>query len=192
MTEEKKKKEEGKEEIKVDFGLGNHITFGGIFKGISNLIDLASKLSNEAGEIKKQGEIKFGKEIKGMYGFNIRTMAGGTPTIETFGNIKKTPKGPVVEEEREPVVDIFDEKDHILIVAELPGVSENDINFELKGDILKLSAETGDRKYSKEILLSSKVREDKIESSYKNGIFEIKLIKKARNTRKARSARKKT
>ena len=177
MIGEKKKKEEGKEEFKIDFGLDNHGTFGGLFKGISNLIDLASKLSEKSGEIKETGEIKLGKEIKGMYGFNIRTMAGGAPKIETFGNIKKTPKGPVVEEEREPVVDIFDEKDHILIVAEVPGVREDDISFELKGDILKLSAKSGDRKYSKEILLSSKVREDKIESSYRNGILEIKLIK---------------
>jgi len=176
MTEKKKKEEKEKEEFKVDFGIGK-LTFGGLFKGINNLIDMASKLSDAAGEIKETGEMKLGKEIKGMYGFNIRTIAGGTPKVETFGNIKETPRGPVVEEEREPVVDIFDEEDHILIVAEVPGVSEDDISVEVKGDILKLSAETGDRKYSKEILLSSKVREDKIESSYRNGIFEIKLMK---------------
>jgi len=176
MTERKKREKE-KEDFGVDVNLGNNISFGSIFQGISNLIDMASKLSEKSGEINKQGEIKMGKDIKGMYGFNIRTMAGGAPKIETFGNIKKTPKGPVVEEEREPVVDVFDEKDHVLIVAELPGVSDTDVKFELKGDILKLSAETGDRKYSKEILLSSKVQEDKIESSYKNGILEIRLIK---------------
>lgn len=175
-TEKKKKGKKEKEDFDVDFGLGR-IAFGGLFEGINDLMEKASKLSDETGEIKKEGEINLGKEIKGVYGFNIRTMAGGQPVIETFGNIKKTPKGPVVEEEREPVVDIFDEKDHILIVTELPGVSENDINFELQGDILKLSAESGDRKYTKEILLSSKVKEDKIESSYKNGILELKLIK---------------
>jgi len=178
MTE-KKKKEEAKEGFDIDFGIGK-LTFGGLFKGINNLIDMASKLSDVAGEIKETGEIKLGKEMKGMYGFNIRTMAGGTPKVETFGNIKETPRGPVVEEEREPVVDVFDEEDHILIVAEIPGVSEDDISAEIEGDILKLSAESGDRKYSKEILLSSKVKDDKIESSYKNGILEIKLIKEGK------------
>jgi HSP20 family protein len=177
MTEKKKKKEKETEEFKVDIGLGDNISFGGIFKGIGKLIELASDLSEQAGEIKKEGEINLGKEIKGVYGFNIRTMGGGAPTIETFGNIKKTPKGPVVEEEREPIVDIFNEKNHVLVVAEVPGISENDINFEVKGDILKLSAKSGDRKYSKEILLPCKVREDTIESSYKNGILEIKLSK---------------
>lgn len=174
MTEKKKKKE--KEEFDVDFGLGK-ITFGGVFKGISDLIDLASKLSEEGKEIRKEGEVKIGREIRGVYGLNIRTMTGGKPVIETFGNIKKTPRGPVVEEEREPVVDVFDEKDHVLMVTELPGVTEEDIKFEVKGDILKLSAQTGDRKYSKEILLPSRVRKDKIEKSYKNGILEMRLVK---------------
>jgi len=179
MIEEKKKREEKeKEEFEVDFGIGK-LTFGSLFKGINNLVDLASKLSDEAGEIKKEGEIKIGDKMKGVYGFNIRTMAGGKPIIETFGNIKETPKGPVVEEEREPMADIFDEKDHILVVVELPGVSEDDIVVEVEGDILKISAQTEDRKYSKEILLPSKVREDEMGSSYKNGILEIMLYKRS-------------
>lgn len=189
MTEEKKKGEKEKEDFEVNLGVGK-LTFGGLFKGISDLMDLASKLSNEVGEIKKEGEIKIGKEIKGVYGFNIRTMAGGKPIIETFGNIKKTAKGPVVEEEREPVVDIFDEKDYVLVVAELPGVSEDDINFEVKGDILRISAMTGDRKYSKEILLPSKVGKDKIKSSYKNGVLEIKLIKTGKKNTKGTKSKK--
>ncbi len=176
MTEEQKGKQ-GKNEADTDFNIGDHFTFGGIFKSIGNLIDQASKLSEAGGEINKKGEIKFGDEMKGVYGINVRTMAGGKPKIETFGNIKKTPKGPKIEEEREPIVDIFDEKDFVLIVTELPGVSEKDINFELEGDILKLSAISGERKYLKEILLPHKMEEDNIVSSYKNGILEIKIKK---------------
>ncbi len=176
MTEEQKGKQD-KREAGTDFNIGDHFTFGGIFKSIGNLIDQATKLSEEGGEINKKGEIKLGNEMKGVYGINVRTMAGGEPKIETFGNIKKTPNGPKIEEEREPIVDIFDEKDHMLIVAELPGVSEKDVNFEIEGDILKLSAKSGERKYLKEILLPHKVEEDKIVSSYKNGILEIKIKK---------------
>lgn len=183
MTEEKRNKQEEDEGLKFDFGTGDHLSLGGLFKGIGNFIDLASRLSEEGGEIKKQGEIAFGKDVKGVYGFNIRTMTGGKPVIETFGNIKQTPKGPVVEEVREPLVDLFDEEDHIRVVVELPGVSENNINLEVKGDILKLSADSGDRKYNKEILLPLKIKEDKISSSYKNGILEIKLMKLSHSSR---------
>jgi len=176
MPDKKKPKEKEKAEMDVEFGAGN--VLGGLFKGIGDLLETAAKLSQKGDELKKQGEIKFGKDIKGVYGFKIRTMAGGAPSVETFGNIKKTPQGPVVEAEREPDVDVFDEKDHILMIAEIPGVSEDDIHLEVKGDIFKLSAKTGDRTYAKEILLPAKVNADKMEKSYGNGILKIKLPKK--------------
>ncbi|MEW6456328.1 MAG: archaeal heat shock protein Hsp20 [Acidobacteriota bacterium] len=178
MNEEgKKKKEEEEKEIELNFGIGK-ISFGGLFKGIGNLIDLVSKLSEEAEEIKKEGEVKLGKEIKGVYGFSIRTLVGGKPIVETFGNIRETPKGPVVEEVREPIVDIFDEKDHILMVAELPGVEQSDIQIEIKEDILNISAERGERKYRKEVLLPTLVDETTKKTTYKNGILEIEIKKK--------------
>jgi len=178
MTDKKKKEEKKeKEKVEFDFGVGK-MSFSGLFKGISDLIETAAKLSDESGEIKKEGEIKFGKDLKGVYGFNIRTMAGGRPNIETFGNIKQTDKGPIVDEERDPVVDIFDEEDHILVIAEIPGVLKKDIDLDVKGDILKIYAESGKRKYSKEVLLPRKVKGEGMSSSYKNGILEIKFQKR--------------
>jgi len=169
-----KKEREEKEKIEIDFGIGK-ISFGGLFKGIGNLIDLASKLSEEG--VEKKGEIRgLPKGAKGVYGFSVRTLAG-KPIIETFGNIKETTKGPVVEEVREPIVDVFDEEDHILVIAELPGVSESEIKIEVAGDILNLTASDRDRKYAKEILLPSKVKKEGMKSVYKNGILEVILPK---------------
>ncbi|MBI5286542.1 MAG: Hsp20/alpha crystallin family protein, partial [Deltaproteobacteria bacterium] len=126
------------------------------------------------------GEIKgLGKEVKGVYGFTIRTLAG-EPIIESFGNIKETPKGPVVDEVREPIVDIFDEKDHIMVVAELPGVNEEEIKIEVKDDILNLTAKGRVRKYSKEVLLPSPVDKSTLTSTYKNGVLEVKVKKSSK------------
>ncbi len=168
------KKEEDKDKVEIDFGMGK-ISFGGLFKGLGNLIDLASKLSEEGYE--RKGEIRgLPERAKGVYGFSIRTMAG-KPVIESFGNIRETAKGAVVEEVREPMVDVFDEEDHILVIAELPGVSENEIKIEVAGDILNLAASDRDRKYAKEILLPGKVKPESMKTSYKNGILEITLEK---------------
>ncbi|MEW6685004.1 MAG: Hsp20/alpha crystallin family protein [Candidatus Edwardsbacteria bacterium] len=176
MAEEKKKKEEEKG-FEIDFGIGK-LSFGGLFKGIGNLIEMAAELGKEIGEIKKVGEIKgLPKGAKGIFGFTVRTLAGERAEVVPFGNIRETPKGPVVEEVREPIVDVFDEKDHILVVAELPGIEEADIKTEIKDDILNISAEKGERKYKKEVLLPSKVEVEPISSTYKNGILEIKLTK---------------
>jgi HSP20 family protein len=167
-------KKEENDKVEIDFGMGK-ISFGGLFKGLGNLIDLASRLSEEG--VEKRGEIRgLPKGAKGVYGFSIRTLAG-KPVIESFGNIRETAKGPVVEEVREPIVDVFDEADRILVIAELPGVSENKIKIEVAGDILNLSASDTERKYIKEILLPGKVKPAPVRTSYKNGILEITLEK---------------
>ena len=171
MAREKKKKEEG---IGFDFGIG------GLFKGIEKLVDLAADLKEAGGEIKKEGEIDLShlKEgMKGVFGFSIKTAVGGKPIVEPFGNIKRTPKGPKVEEEREPIIDVFDEKEEIKVYAEMPGIDEEAIMVDLKGDILEVKAVSKDRKYHKEILLPAKVKPETLEKSYKNGILEIKIKK---------------
>jgi len=171
MAKEKKKKEE---EIGFDFGIG------GLFKGIEKLVDLAADLKEAGGEIKKEGEIDLShlKEgMKGVFGFSIKTAVGGKPIVEPFGNIKRTPKGPKVEEEREPITDLFDEKEEIRIYAEMPGVNQEDIKLDLKEDILDILVQSGDRKYHKEILLPAKVKAENLTSSYKNGILEVKIKK---------------
>jgi HSP20 family protein len=119
-----------------------------------------------------------GDKVKGVYGFSIKMGLGGKPVIEQFGNIKATEKGAVVAEVREPIADVFDEGDKLVVVAELPGVAEGDIHLEVKDDILSLSAEAKDRKYRKEILLPSPVDATSMESSFRNGILELTLRKK--------------
>lgn len=50
---------------------------------------------------------------------------------------------------RDIPVDIFDEHNHIDVIAELPGMEEKDIKVELKTDTLTISAGTMELKYFK-------------------------------------------
>ncbi len=164
-----------KKGLDLDFGIG------GLFNGIEKLVDLAGKLQDASGEINKEGKIDLDglkKGMKGVYGFSVKNSAGGKTVVEPFGNIKKTPKGPKVEEVREPITDVFDEKDKIMIIVEMPGVSKKDIKLELKDDILELTAESGHKKYAKEVLLVTKsLKAENMTSIYKNGILEINIKK---------------
>lgn len=152
---------------------------GGLFKGIEKLVDLAGKL-DEKGMMSKEGEINLDhlkKGMKGVYGFTINTASGGSPKVETFGNIKKTPEGPKVDEEREPITDVFDEKDEIVILAEMPGIEEADIKIDLKEDILEIAAVGTNRTYRKELLLPVRVRKENLSNKFTNGILEIRIKK---------------
>jgi HSP20 family protein len=176
MVTKKKKTESDKMPPEVNIDLG----FGGLFKGLGDFMDVLSNMA-ESGQAEKTqtGEFKvkgLGDKARGVYGFSVRTGLGGIPRVEHFGNIKNTTEGPVVAEVREPLVDVFDEDEELILVAELPGVAESDIVVDVQEDILSLQA-TGERKYAKEILLSHPVDAATLHKSYKNGILEIRLKK---------------
>lgn len=174
------KKREPKEQASIDLG------FGGLFKGLGNFVDLLSEMvdtaeTSETGEaeVTRTGEFKvkgMGEKGKGIYGFTVRTGIGGMPRVERFGNIRATESGPVVAEVREPMVDVFDEGHEIVVVAELPGVGEDEIRVAVQDDILSLET-TGERKYAKEILLSGPVDAATLKKTYNNGILELRLKK---------------
>jgi len=176
MSEKKSEKKETKEEAKVTFDLG----FGGLFKGLGDFIDLLGDMI-ETGEeeVTRSGEFRvkgLGDKARGVYGFSVRSGIGGIPRVERFGNIRATEEGPVVAEVREPLVDVFDEEQEIVIVAELPGVAEDEVHIEVQDDILSLET-TGERKYAKEILLPEPVDAATLQKAYKNGILELRLKK---------------
>lgn len=81
------------------------------------------------------------------------------------------------EAEKEHLVDVFDEKDHIKVVMELPNVKEKDVNFKIEKDVLKITAKTREGKIEKDVKVPKDIA--KIENvSFKNNILEIKLKKK--------------
>ena len=177
-------KEEGTDMDERKSGVEGNFGLGGLFKGLGDLMEAASKLAEKGEEISKSGEIDFSslnkikglQDLKGVYGVRVRTMADGKPSVQPFGNIKKSPKkGPMVEEVREPIIDIFDESDHVNVVAEMPGIDEKDVHIEIKGDILNISAEGKNRKYQKEVLLSREATGENMTWAYKNGMLEIKI-----------------
>jgi len=154
---------------------------GGILKGLGDLVGKLGELAESGRELSKTGEIHgSGKELKGIYGFTVKVGLGDEgPSLEPFGNIRRDIKSgrTEVQEVREPMVDVFEEEDHLLVLAELPGIGKEDVAIELKDDVLTISAERGDKKYRKEVLLPRNVSRERMQISCNNGILEIKCPK---------------
>ena len=84
--------------------------------------------------------------------------------------------------EREPIVDVFEEEDCLRVMAELPGVEENEINLKAEENTLTISTDTSARTYYKKVELPTSVKKEVFESSYRNGILEVKLRKMKKNS----------
>lgn len=151
----------------------------GLFEGILDLID---KLKDSAlTEDIKEFEIGGRKGVVSS-GLNIRTLAGKPDQQEekvghrVRKKKKRAEEKPIVEQTREPLVNVYDEQDSISLIVELPSVEEQDINFELQDQVLIIST-TGSREYKKEIELPAPVDAEKVISSFKNGMLELKFQK---------------
>lgn len=152
----------------LDFG----VRFGGILTELGNITqDITRMVEEGKTEMSRTGEISFdkSKKLKGMYGISVRMGGDGMPKIDTFGRRPQS-------DTREPIVDIFDEAERVQVIAELPGVEENEISVALKGTTLTINAGKGERRYKKEIDLEIPVK-GKPRTHYRNGILEINLAK---------------
>ena len=108
------------------------------------------------------------------------------------GRGRTSSSGNVVSSEREErVIDYIDEDQFVYFVFELPGYSEKDIDVNVKGKELEISAikekAEGVQQYLAEKFkkgvyfrkaIPERVKVKKMESHFKNGILEVRFAKK--------------
>jgi len=90
-----------------------------------------------------------------------------------------TPLSPIpgLTKEREPLLDLFEEGDHLIVLADLPNVDENDINIKAEENTLTISADTAARKYLQKVELPTPIKKDSIKYTHRNGILQVILEK---------------
>ena len=113
-----------------------------------------------------------------VQGFSIKIGPDGKPIINTFGNkpvIEEKKGKKTISEEREPLVDIIDGKESITVIAEVPGVSKEDIKLTGSEKSLEIDVDTPARKYHKKVLLPCGVKPMSARANYKNGVLEVTI-----------------
>jgi HSP20 family protein len=92
-----------------------------------------------------------------------------------------------------PTLDVYEEKDDVVVKAELPGLSKEDIEVNLTGSTLTIKGEKKKEEEVKEkdyyrrersygsftrsLELPSEVKADQVSASFKNGVLEIRMPK---------------
>lgn len=159
-------------------------------QGLGGLLGQILNFVERAGNQERTQEFEIGGK-KGVISQGIRIGGLGSSagqSSEKFTarchkpKVSQTEKAPVVEKMvekkiQESALDVFEEENHLKVIGDMPGVNEEDIKHELRGDkTLRIYTETA-RRYEKEIKLPWPVNPN-IALSYKNGVLEITLTKK--------------
>ncbi len=92
-----------------------------------------------------------------------------------------------------PAMDLVESSDHYVLRADLPGVSEQDINIELDAGVLKISGERRARhseqqhgyrriersygSFARSLTLPDGTDADAVQASFDNGVLEVRIAK---------------
>ena len=122
------------------------------------------------------------------YGFSFTVGPDGKPQFREFGNIRPSLSAGEAGT-REPLVDtVVDEKENLVrVVAEMLGVSKEDIEINATEDKITISAQRGNKKYFAEVPLPAAVDPSSSEATYNNGVLEVRLKLKKQSNQKGTS-----
>lgn len=70
-------------------------------------------------------------------------------------------------------LDIHETDDKLRVVADIPGVTKDDIDLQCDGRTLMLEATGAERSYSERISLPTRVDENSASATYNNGVLEV-------------------
>jgi len=121
-----------------------------------------------------------------IWGYSMTQHGNEPPEIREFGNVSLRDEmfsgiglehhGRAAHVEsgvRKPLVDIMEAEDSLHVVVEMPGITKEDVNLEISGTVLNITAKNEDRKYSERVELPARVLADSAKATYKNGVLEV-------------------
>jgi len=183
-------------EFDISDVLGGTLDFLGLKIDLGKLLSSPEDVGDRLQELREKLKQAGGKEVLGdeewrsggvSVGGHVRTRGilgdreyhiGTTPRPRPRPG-RRPQKAPKPPEVVEPAVDVFNEPQEIMIVAEVPGVGLEDLELKVEDDVLSLSTKPAvRRKYKKEIKLSSEVDKDTLKATCRNGVLEIRLEKR--------------
>ncbi len=110
-----------------------------------------------------------------VYGYSVTIGPDGKPMVREFGNVRKGEGTPwnQIQDKREPLIDVVSSAKEVRVIAEMPGVSKEEIDVTVNEKSLVISVDREDRRYYKELDLPGIVDPKGAKSSYNNGVLEV-------------------
>jgi HSP20 family molecular chaperone IbpA len=84
---------------------------------------------------------------------------------------------PSLMNERQLLIDIFEEGNCLIVLTELPGIDEKDVDIKADEKSVTIMAENAAKKYFKIVKLPTRIDKDTAELTYRNNILQLRLKK---------------
>jgi len=173
IEEFEKGTEKKKHEPSIANGIIHQVIPGlsGIVKALENASpEFRRKIAETDAEIQHKLETGWSGKPVVSYSISSRPLSSQRMTGRSRRGVAESEAFTEKTLKKEPIFDIFDEKDCIAVIAELPGVEEQDLEVALSSRTLAISA----GKYSKTITLPA-AGKSIIKKTFKHGILRIKI-----------------
>lgn len=82
-----------------------------------------------------------------------------------------------IREEQETLIDVFEDKDKVVVLVEVPNVKKQNIELNLKGNLLTIWINQPERRLIRTVELPAKVNAKEANINTKNRVLEINLPK---------------
>jgi HSP20 family protein len=148
--------------------------FNDVYEELERLGDLIDETIQKAFETSSE---KTPVHRTRVQGFSLKIGPDGKPRIQELSNRKPRQKKTEISEEPEPLVDLIEDAETLVVLASLPGVKRDAIDLRTTGNRLTISVDTPNLECHKELRLPAKVDPKSAHASYKNGVLEVKLKK---------------
>ena len=110
-------------------------------------------------------------------GFSIKIGPDGKPRIRELIDRLSLQDEKEVSDDLEPLVDLIEERDLVVVLVALPGVNKDDLDLRVTANCLTVSVDTAEFEWYDEFKLPTRVKPKSACASYKNGVLEVKLEK---------------
>ncbi len=161
---------------------------GGFLDGVSNLISKFGDLAERGEQLRKtmgDAEAK-GKPIRTSGGFTVRfgglsSESNDSASVAPVNKSSTAPaarsssKSEAVPKDRTANVELFEEDDHLLLLAEMPGVASDDVALNFDDKSLHIQGQSKTANFKAQIDLPRTYAPEQVTITANNGVIEIRL-----------------
>jgi HSP20 family protein len=147
----------------------------GIFGGLKDLAEALGRAAETAQ--RRDGDAA----PRIVFGYTLRTLDGA---IQPFGHVPRPRDGakaagpPMMPEARTPIIDLFEEAEAIIVVAEVPGLDPAALSLAVEAGALMIEG-GGAQRYGHHVPLPCAVDAAAMTHACRNGILEVRLPRAA-------------